>query len=149
MAKSKKTTEATPATEETAKPPAVLNPAFAAATVDGYKVRKHVTVPVLSWPDNATIIFMAVDAIRVGKELKAVRAGELKMAPAELMTVASPQGELAQLVVGKVLASELQESYPKDGYVNKWFRATKFPPNTGKGKRYATYSVQEIDNPNH
>lgn len=133
--------------EETTQVPAVLDPAFAVGAYEGVKVKRHVTIPVLKWGDGQTIIFMAVDAIREGKELTNVKAGTIKMEPADLMTIASPAGELRTLIVNKVFGAALIEGYPKDSYVNKWFRAHRFAPDTARGKKYATFSVQEIEKP--
>jgi len=122
----------------------VLAEEFNATTVS-VKVKKQVTMPVLSWPEGATIVFKAVDAIRQGKEVKGSRGGAVKMEPADVMTVEAPNGAMRQLIVGAVLKAELQEGYTNDSYVGKWFQATKHAPNAAKGKRYATYSIQEVE----
>lgn len=125
--------------------PAVLDPGFAVAGV-AVKVVKQVTTAVLTWPDGRTIIFSPLDAIRKGKELKNVVAGQAKMAPADLMTIRGPHSEEPRtMIISAVMKSELEENYPKAGYIGKWFQATKIAPKNGK--RYATFSLAEIEDP--
>lgn len=128
--------------------PATISPAFDASDIaKSVIVKKQVTVPTLPWPDDSTIVFTPIDAIRQGKELKGTRGGKANFGPAKVMTIKAPDGTLRQLIVGAVLEGELTENYPENGYVNRWFMAKKIAPNAEKQQRYATYQIAEIEPP--
>lgn len=66
--------------------------------------------------------------------------------PPDLMNVINLEtGEESLIVVNTVLGKNLQEHYPSDAYVNKSFEVVKFQPNKAAGKRYATFSISEIE----
>jgi hypothetical protein len=125
----------------------VGNDDFAATTLPTVKVKRQITVPTLTWPENTSIIFKAVGKIHQGKELKNTRGGKANFGAAEILHIQAPNGALRAIVIGAVLKSELQDNYPNDSYEGKWFRAHKFAPNAAKEQRYATYMVEEIEDP--
>lgn len=115
-----------------------------------FKVKKHVTVPVLKIPDNGAPIYVRVnEAIHTAKDntgrMPATpKEGEVKRKPPQLMQVTNLEtGEIAQIVAGTVLESELKENYPGDGYVGKCFEIKKFKASGTKA--YALYQVAEIE----
>jgi hypothetical protein len=113
------------------------DPAFVA--VDGYRVRKRVTMPVLPFPVGATYVCRILDAIHVSD------VEDSKFGPARVCQVEAPNGEVRLLIAGEVLATALARAYPDDGYVGAWFQITKQVPR--EGKRYADYAIAEIDPP--
>jgi hypothetical protein len=135
-----------------------------------FKPKKIVSVPVLSWPDGATLVFRIDTPIHEGREISEAGRGPIQR-KAHLMIVSvimiEPGGKTYSikkrtLVVGEVLMSELeqqprgknetpmpeeQKNYPHKSYVGKWFHVIKFAPNKDKDKAYATYGITEIENP--
>lgn len=112
-----------------------------------YKVKKKVTIPTLKFPPGSRICFKITTPIKEGRALKESRAGNPtnKMGPAQVMEIMSPEGELRQLVVATVFRSELDDNYPDEGYVGKWFVVKKLP--IAEGKRYSTFEIDEIEDP--
>lgn len=107
-------------------------------------VKKLVTIPVIKFPDGATLCFSPQDEFRQGKDIKA----ENKK-PADIVTVKTfdYDGKLITriLVAGHIVKSELSEQYPKGTYVGKWFIARKMLG--PEGKRYKVYDIAEIEPP--
>ena len=65
------------------------------------------------------------------------------MAPPRLLDVLNLEtGEEMTIIANKVLETELQETYPGDGYVGKSFEIVKHKSDAGK--RYATFGIAEI-----
>lgn len=81
---------------------------------------------------------------RVEKD-KGAKKGQ-DMEPATVCQVTNLNtGERQTLICGSVLESTLRESYADDGYVNRCFRIVKHAK--AAGKRYNTYSIDEIRDP--
>lgn len=109
---------------------------------EGFAIAKRVTYPVIPFDAGMTIICRFTTAIAKGKELTASTSGRPKMAPAQVAIVESTTGEQCTLICGNVLEKELLQAYPEHGYVNRWFRITKFPK---RGDRnYYTYGIVEL-----
>jgi len=115
------------------------DPAFLAPLASSYTIRKRVTVPVLPFPVGATYVFRILEAVRTSK------VDDAKFGPAQVCQIESPRGEVRVLIVTKVLATALAREYPDDSYVGGWFQVTKLPAR--EDKRYADYSITEIDPP--
>jgi hypothetical protein len=68
------------------------------------------------------------------------------MPPANIALVIDlTTGEEMQYIISAVLGSTLAEEYPDHSYVGKSFAVMKLPPDHGRGKRYATFSIAEIE----
>lgn len=121
------------------------------------KVIKHVTMPTLKLMPDVPVYVKILDAMFEGKSQKAKEGEEAKKAPTiinvlsfsvnEDNTALETTGETCQMVAGKVLESELTESYPKDGYVGKVFMVVKGKKKGTGDRGYFTYTVQEIEEP--
>ena len=111
---------------------------FAVATA-AVKVVRRVTIPLLQFPEGQTITAKIVAPIYTGKEIP---GHQIKKA-AELVQIDSRSGVRRLIIVNEVLKKELNEAYPDDGYVGKWFMITKIAPKDGK--RYPTFDVQEVE----
>jgi hypothetical protein len=60
------------------------------------------------------------------------------------------QGKEVEIVLGKVLASTLSESFPNDGYVGQCFQIVKHAPGknrAGVDVKYSKYTVIQIADP--
>jgi hypothetical protein len=105
-----------------------------------------VTVPLLRVPDDGTPVYIKSNgAIFKAKENAKAKPGPdgKPLNPPELMEVTNLEtGEIAQVVMNEVFATELRDKYPSDGYVNKSFKVCKFKMQGGK--RYATFQITEI-----
>lgn len=115
-----------------------------------YTTVKHVTRPLLKFDGDKPLFITVESAIRKADPVTATRArttgdGEQKetMAPPELFDVLDLlHGDRpCQMIVNTVLGSQLKKTYPGDKYVGKSFKIEKAQL---QGKRYATFSIQEI-----
>ena len=131
--------------EKPAAVPATVEAPVKMLPAHGIKLKKRVTIPTLKFPDESEIVFIAGSPIRQGKEIKEGRGGKPKMAPAMVMEIGSPTGEVMMLVCGTILQNELESAYPNHSYVGKWFYVKKHAK--APGKDYNTYTIQEIENP--
>lgn len=112
------------------------------------KIVKNVTLPVLSLKAGQ-VVFVVIDtAIEKGKELKRTAAAdgkepEVKQEPADICHVTNLEtGEQLQFIVNAVVKANLDEAYPKNGYVGKRFRVAKLEKRAGK--RYFDFNIAEI-----
>lgn len=119
--------------------PAMTDPAFTpAGTNRSVRIKKRISIPVLSFQAGDTIFCQFSEAIRVS-EVK----DDTFSTPARVAEIVSLEGEVRILIVGEVLNSELDRAYPDQGYVGLWFSITKLPPR--EGKRYSDYAIAEIE----
>ncbi len=149
MARKSKETEAeeqpeTPVSDDL---PQVITSKSPTANIGGitYKMKRRVVLALLKHAVNQTVYIRFEAAIKVGKEILA-KPGAASMGPAQIAVVIDlTTGEEMQYIVSAVLLSTLKEEYPKDAYIGKSFAIHKLPPDTKRGKRYATFSVAEIE----
>lgn len=107
------------------------------------KVKKVVTVPVLSPQVDKTNYLKITGKIYKGKELKGSEK-TAKMEPADLCPVINLEtGEEMVLIVAAVVKGNFDEHYPKDSYVDKSFSLTKMAKR--EGKRYFDFKIMEIE----
>jgi hypothetical protein len=150
-----KTTQAAPAAEtidndtgEVVKLPVTGNEFGKLPTV---KLKRRVSVPILSWPEGATLVFSPLTVITQGKVIDEKKRGNdddgSPQKPADIMQVMGVNGSVRLLVVGTVIKGVLNDEYPDGSYVGLWFQATKFEPNRARKQRYATYEISEIEDP--
>jgi hypothetical protein len=106
-----------------------------------FTVIRKVTRTLLKHRDGETVFVTVVEPIHVGKEIKGA-----KMAAADLMTVIDlTTGHEHDYIVNTVLHGVLDETYQKNAYVGKSFAIFRMPPDEGRGKKYATFAVTEIE----
>lgn len=118
-----------------------------------FKVKSHVTVPLLKVPDNGTPVYVTFDgAIEKAKDNDSMRQRKQKMAEAGQPVNEPPHiarvinletGEHMQIIVNSVLKTEIEDKYPENGYIGVSFEIKKYKM-TG-GKRYATFQIAEIE----
>lgn len=125
-----------------------------AAPAFAFKVKKHVTLPLLKIQPERPLYVTIEEAIFKAKPQAGSRAeaaankpeGEGKSAkkqPPELAhCIDLTTGEHCQIIIGTVLGSELRETYPDNSYVGKSFEIVQHKV---QGKDYATYSITEIE----
>lgn len=116
------------------------------------KVKKNITLPLLKMRPEVTYYLRIDQPIFKAKPVttKAIKNGELvetntkKMEPPELAEVTNLEtGEKMQIIVPKVLGTELRENYVEDAYVGLSYSIVKHEKATGKD--YATFSIAEIE----
>lgn len=103
-----------------------------------------VTLPTFKMLEGGSYYFAFKAPIRTETSQQKDENGKMVDKPIDIAQVVNVEtGELGQIVVGSVLKSNLEKSYPNAGYVGKAFEIVK---QKGKeGKRYRTYTVYEID----
>jgi len=106
------------------------------------KVVKAVTLPILKKADDQPIFVTITSPIILGKQM-AAKEGEAAQEPAHLCNVINLEtGEEMQMIANTVLRGSLDETYPKESYVNKSFKIVQMKV---PGKRYKNYSMFEIE----
>jgi hypothetical protein len=106
--------------------------------------KKSVTVPVLKLMPDQPAYIMVESAMQISKQIEVKKVGDKPMEPATIMhcTDLNTDSECI-LIVGKMLASVINETYPTGDYVGKCFEVI----NHGKrgDKKYNAYSLTEIE----
>lgn len=115
-----------------------------------FKVIKHVTLPTLKQETGVPLFLRIEDKIYKAKELTATRQRKsadgsvTPMAPPELVTVFNHADQHTYtLIANSVLAENLRDMYPEDGYVGKTFRIVRNQMAGSAGRKYATYDITE------
>lgn len=111
-----------------------------------FKVKKHVTLPLLKILDDVPVYIRVESAIEKAKEIAATRtrSDAAPKQPPELIHVIDLEtGEHAQIIANAVLASTFRDEYPDNGYIGKSFQVIRHKMR--EGKNYATFSVTEIE----
>lgn len=126
----------------------------AAAPAFAFKVKKHVTLPLLKIQPEKPLYVTILDPIFKAKPQAGSRAeaaankpdaegkGAKKQPPELAHCVDLTTGEHCQIIIGTVLGSELRETYPDHSYVGHSFEIVQHKV---QGKDYATYSITEIE----
>jgi hypothetical protein len=103
------------------------------------KVLKQVTLPVHKLVPGVEYDFKITSPMHVGKKV------DDEKAPATLCEAVNMwTGELGLIVCPKVMQNELNENYPGDGYVNKFFCIVK---SNVEGKRWKMVTISEVADP--
>ena len=130
------------------------NTSKAAAPAFAFKVKKHVTLPLLKIVPEKPLYVKFEAAIEKAKPqagsrtANAAAASETnpaakKKEPPELAHVIDlTTGEHAQIIIGTVLGAELRSTYADGAYVGKSFEIVQHKV---QGKDYATYGITEIE----
>lgn len=110
------------------------------------KRTRAVAVGVLRLKVDEPVYIRIDEKIHLGRNIKIEEGKEGDMKPAEVGIVTNiADNEQHTFVYGTVLKSQLDEMYPKDGYVGRCFEIVK--RNKREGKRYNDYSVYEVETP--
>lgn len=105
---------------------------------------KSVTVPVLKLMPDRPVYVRIESAMQVSKQVQAKKVGAAPMEPATIAHCVNLENDSeCILIVGRMLKSVIDESYPDNGYVGKSFELV----NHGMrgDKRYNSYSVNEVE----
>ncbi len=115
------------------------------------KIIKRITMPTLKLVPDTPVYVKIMEKIFEGKAPKlkdGEKPSDQKKAPMLFNVTNLETGEAMQLVAGAVVQSEIVDTYPKDGYVNKCFMITKGKKKDLSGGRgYFTYEIAEIEEP--
>jgi hypothetical protein len=103
-----------------------------------FAVKKVITRPVLKLVVDKPVAFRVDTPLEVGKVVE----GDKK--PADVFFVTNiVNGQECTVVVPAVLKAELEENYPDNSYVGKYFGIVK--REKVEGKRYHNYDIVELD----
>jgi hypothetical protein len=117
---------------------AAATPAPAKAAPFAFKVKKHVTVPLLKIQNNQPAYVKFTGAIFTGKVVD-----DKKEAPQMADVINLETAQEMQIILGTVLVGNLRESYPDDAYVGKQFELVKSAPEGTR--KYSLYQITEIE----
>jgi hypothetical protein len=122
-----------------------------------FEIVRHVTLPQIKLPDDGSALYLRFEkAIETARQLEAMKTRRSKNAttestetplpPPQVAEVTNLQtGELGQFIVNAVLESNLNESYPDEGYVKKCFSIKQLSLKKGRGGySYKTFEILEI-----
>ncbi len=118
-------------------------------TVVAFKpvVIKHVTMPTLKLLPDVPAYVKITEKIFEGKSQPAKGDEPAKKPPMIFNVINLESGEVCQMVAGTVVQREIQDNYPKDGYVNKCFMIVKGKKKGTGDRGYFTYEIAEIEEP--
>jgi hypothetical protein len=103
-----------------------------------FKTKKHVTLPLLKFQNNDPLYVQFTDAIFTGKVV------DDKKEPPKMANVINLEtGEEAQIILGAVLVSNLEDTYPNETYVGKQFMIEKSAPEGAR--KYSLFNITEIE----
>ena len=109
-----------------------------------FKKTKTVTVPVLKLMTNQPVYVKVESQMQISKQVAGTKVAGQAMEPATIMHCTNLDGDSeCLLIVGKMLKSVIEESYPDNSYVGRCFEIV----NHGKrgDKKYNAYSLCEVE----
>ena len=110
----------------------------------GFKKKSAVTLPLFKFANNVPMYVRFENPMFKSEPLKKASAEEKKKDPPTLAHVVNLEtGDEGQIILGSVLAENLNKHYPDNGYVGKSFEIIKHPQEGGRA--YCLYSITEID----
>lgn len=126
--------------------PKAAAPRKAGTTSSGliFKKTKTVTVPVLKLMPDQPVYIKVENAMEISKQVAGAKVAGQSMEPATIMHCTNLDSDTeCLLIVGTMLKSVIEESYPNQSYVGLCFEVT----NHGKrgDKKYNAYSLTEIE----
>jgi hypothetical protein len=126
--------------------PKAAAPRKAGTTSSGliFKKTKTVTVPVLKLMPDQPVYIKVENAMEMSKQVAGAKVAGQTMESATIMHCTNLDSDSeCLLIVGKMLKSVIEESYPDQSYVGLCFEIT----NHGKrgDKKYNAYSLTEIE----
>lgn len=103
-----------------------------------FKVKNHITIPLLKFTNHVPVYVKFTAPTYTGRIVD-----DKKEPPTMARVINLETGELNDIILGTVLISTLNENFPDDGYINKMFKIEKIAP---EGTRaYSLWSVTEIE----
>jgi hypothetical protein len=115
------------------------------------KVVKVLTLPLIKLRAGMVVYVQPLKAMYEAKPIKNAKPDDKDKKPPTLLDVVNLEtGELAQIILGTVLADIFNDEYPQGAYVKKGFKievGEQKASQAGGGKRYNQYSVFEIELP--
>jgi hypothetical protein len=113
-----------------------------------FKVKKHVTLPLLKIEESVPVYIRVTEPIFLAKEIEGTRArknaeGAVQQPPHLANVTNLETGEEMQIIANEVLKSSLEDAYPDASYVGKSFEIVRKP--IQKGKKYVTFTITEIE----
>lgn len=149
MARAKKKTVAS---DKTITPPGAPAPQLlgVAFNLPGFKVARQVILPTLNLQVGQPRVLTIVEAMHISEMKSAEKKADADskgkkevMEPATVAPVTDAQtGEMFNMLMPAVLAGNLNEKYPDNGYVAKTFYMEKLPKRPGK--RYFDFKLLEV-----
>ena len=109
-----------------------------------FKKTKTVTVPVLKLMPDQPVYIKVENAMEMSRQVAGAKVAGQSMEPATIMHCTNLDSDTeCLLIVGTMLKSVIEESYPNQSYVGLCFEVT----NHGKrgDKKYNAYSLTEIE----
>jgi len=106
--------------------------------------KKTVTVPILKLMPDQPVYIRVESQMEISKQVAGAKVEGKKMEPATIMFCTNLDSDTeCLLIVGTMLKSVIEESYPNQAYVGLCFEVT----NHGKrgDKKYNAYSLVEIE----
>lgn len=107
-----------------------------------FRIKKHVSVPMLEIPPGVSFVCRIADEVRVLPAIEGHKP-RFKDSPHYASTILAPNGEARLFTWTAVFKSEMEKNYPDKSYVGLWFRITKLPMKSGKD--YNTYAIEELE----
>lgn len=107
------------------------------------KVLNHVTLPLHKLGDKPSYLKITGTIYKGKKVVGKTTEENSKQAPELVHVFNYETNRPEQMIVNTVLATELREAYPSDGYVGKSFQFVKHA--IQGGKNYATFDIAEIE----
>jgi len=116
-----------------------------------FEIIRNVTLPFIIVPGDGTPFYLkfntaiAADTTTFSERVRKSKLDGDKSATQEPMHIAEvtnlQTGEVGRLVMHSVLESNLNEAYPGNTYVGRYFKINK---EKAKGKRYFNFNIVEI-----
>lgn len=106
--------------------------------------KKTVTVPILKLMPDQPVYIRAESAMELSKQVASAKVAGQSMEPATILFCTNLDSDTeCLLIVGTMLKSVIEESYPNHSYVGLCFEVT----NHGRrgDKKYNAYSLTEIE----
>lgn len=118
-----------------------------------FKVVKQVTIPFIVPPENHDPVyvrfitpFAADDSLALARKKRGEDKDAPKKPPMIAQVVNLETNTRAKLIGNQVVVSTLNESYPKDGYVNKSFQLRRMDKiKSASGNQYYAFEISEIE----
>ena len=127
-----------------ATPKAAPRPAGVTSSGLVFTKKKTVTVPILKLMPDQPVYIKVENAMEMSRQVAGAKVAGQSMEPATIMHCTNLDSDTeCLLIVGTMLKSVIEESYPNQSYVGLCFEVT----NHGKrgDKKYNAYSLTEIE----
>lgn len=107
------------------------------------KIKRHVTLPLLSLKDGQVAYIQIKSKIEISSKKIEQKEGKAKEPPYMAQVVNLETGELCEMIFNTVLYKNIFEQYKNDSYVEKGFMILRRMPDGKRG--YALFDITEIE----